>query len=245
MTLIRQMPWPRILAEGTVIVVSILLAFWIDAWWQEQVEAKESHALLSGLQSDFMASQSHVKAWLEGNRRVLRAADEFLAELRNTPLNDELAIRHEWLVAAVSAPTFDPTDTTFRAAVSTGRIDLITDLDLRNALANWRQQLEDTQEDELLIRGIVVNQLVPILSRQVRLGGAFEFDPLIDWFSGREPVDSDTSVTIRATTELEGALAERVFYTHFVVDGLETIHETQEQVLRHLAAALEAPGIDK
>lgn len=240
MTLIRNIAWSRVLAEGSIIVVSILLAFWIDAWWQEQVEKKESQALLRGLHSDFTTSQLHVKEWLAGNERILRAASEFLVDIRKTPVDDEMQVRHEWLVAAVSAPTFDPTDTSLRTAVATGQIELITDQELRNTLAVWRQQLEDTQEDELLIREIVVNQLVPALSRQVRLGKAFEFDPMINWFSGREPVDLSGSSAIQVSSELEGALAEKVFYTHFVVEGLATIHETQGRILRKLEGEIGA-----
>lgn len=234
MTLTRNIPWMRILAEGTIIVVSILLAFWIDAWWQEQVEKRESAALVRGLHADFTASQLHLREWLAGNKRVLQAASEFLMSVRKTPVNDELEVRHEWLVAAVSAPTFDPTDTSLRTAVATGQIELITDQELRNSLAVWRQQLEDTQEDELLIREIVVNQLIPTLSQQVRLGQAFEFDTMISWFAGQQPVEFSGSTVIRVTSEIEGALAEKVFYTHFVVEGLTAIHATQDRILRHL-----------
>ena len=35
---IRQIPWRRILIEGAVIVVSILLAFSIDTWWNDRIE---------------------------------------------------------------------------------------------------------------------------------------------------------------------------------------------------------------
>jgi hypothetical protein len=46
MNLTRNIPWPRILAEGVIIVVSILLAFWIDAWWaSRQVQASEKVVL--------------------------------------------------------------------------------------------------------------------------------------------------------------------------------------------------------
>ena len=30
------MGWPRLLVEGVAIVASILLAFGIDAWWQDR-----------------------------------------------------------------------------------------------------------------------------------------------------------------------------------------------------------------
>jgi hypothetical protein len=37
----RQIPWLRVFVEGVVIVGSILLAFGIDAWWEERQEGVE------------------------------------------------------------------------------------------------------------------------------------------------------------------------------------------------------------
>jgi hypothetical protein len=34
----NNIPWKRLTAEGAAIVVSILLAFWIDAWWDDRAE---------------------------------------------------------------------------------------------------------------------------------------------------------------------------------------------------------------
>jgi hypothetical protein len=196
---IKALQWKRLIAEGAAIVISILLAFWIDAWWQQKVALKEADSLASGLYSDFQESQSHLGEWLVGNERALGAATEFLVELRSTAINDELLVSHEWLLAAIAAPTYSPTDTALKTAIATGQIELIEDPALRNTLAIWRQQIDDTQEDELLIRGLVVNQLVPALSQQVRLGEVFDFNKLINWFTGRQSVDMDGQYTIRAT----------------------------------------------
>jgi hypothetical protein len=37
----RQIPWPRIFAAGVAIVVSILLAFGIQGWWEGRQEQRE------------------------------------------------------------------------------------------------------------------------------------------------------------------------------------------------------------
>jgi hypothetical protein len=42
----RSIPWPRILAEGGAIVVSILLAFGIQAWWEGAQELNERLTLV-------------------------------------------------------------------------------------------------------------------------------------------------------------------------------------------------------
>ncbi len=56
----REIPWLRIIAEGTAIVVSILLAFAIDAWWLRQKELDQADALIASLHADFESSQTHL-----------------------------------------------------------------------------------------------------------------------------------------------------------------------------------------
>ncbi len=144
----------------------------------------------------------------------------------------------ELIVGAIGAPTYSPTDSTLGAAISSGQIGLIESSEIRGILAHWQQQIADTSEDEILIREIVVHQLVPELSEQVRLAEAFDFKRLTDWFLDQSDVRRDELIQLRATTKLEGALAERVFYTTFVVGGLTEIYETQAEILRLLGEHL-------
>ena len=73
MKLARNIPWPRIFAEGAVIVVSILLAFWIDAWWEgRQAEASEK-VILQTLLDDLVAK-----------RQLLAERNEFVGAIRDS-----------------------------------------------------------------------------------------------------------------------------------------------------------------
>lgn len=231
---VRELPWLRILAEGSAIVVSILLAFAIDAWWQRQKQLEQVATLVTGLHSDFVASQAHAEQWMNGNRKILDALTRFRDALAAAPAGEQVTVPLEWVVAAVGAPTYSPTDATLRMAVSSGQVELIENVELRIRLAEWRQQLDDTQEDELLIREIVVHHLVPALSEQVRLAKAFEFDSIVGWFLDDPDLRLDGTVQVTATPRLEGALAERVFYATFVVDGLGDIRDRQAEILRLL-----------
>ena len=40
MTNTNNIQWMRTATEGVAIVVSILLAFWIDTWWEDRKEAR-------------------------------------------------------------------------------------------------------------------------------------------------------------------------------------------------------------
>lgn len=224
----------RIFAEGIAIVASILLAFAIDAWWERRSEREQALELAASLHGDFAASQAHVEQWLAGNRRILEALEALLAAVESRPIGEEVTVPMSAIVGSIGAPTYSPTDTTLSAAISSGQIELIVDHELRNALALWLQQVDDTREDELLIREIAVHHLVPELASQVRLGRAFDFETLTSLFLERPAGDLSTPVTLRTTTRLEGALAERLFYTHFVVSGLSDIRDTQAEILEHL-----------
>ncbi|MDH4107614.1 MAG: hypothetical protein OEW35_04810 [Gammaproteobacteria bacterium] len=234
MKIINQIQWARILAEGAAIVFSILLAFSIDAWWERRSDAEQARALANGLRADFEASQAQVGRWLAGNRRMHESSAELLRRMREAEVGSVIDIPARLLSGTVGAPTYSPTDSTYEAALSSGRIRLITSDELHDALARWRQQLADTAEDELLLREIVVHHLVPDLAKQVRLGGVFEFDNLVGWFMGGAGTLGPGDIRLTVTPELEGVVAERLFYLTFVVNGLAEIETTQAEILRML-----------
>ena len=53
MTNASNIKWKRIAAEGVAVVVSILLAFWIDTLWEDRQEARLETMYLLELQEDF------------------------------------------------------------------------------------------------------------------------------------------------------------------------------------------------
>lgn len=227
-------PWARISAEAVAIVASILLAFAIDAWWQDRGQRLEARNLAAKLYADFQESQAHLENWLAGARRIHVGTGEFLDLLEAAEEGGKVEVPLRLVVAAIGAPTYSPTDAAVEFLSSTGESRL--NEELHNVLARWRQQIADTSEDELLIRQIVVNHLVPELSRQVRLGTAFEYERITGHFAGLDVTARDELLSITVTPGLEAALAERFFYSTFVVDGLDAIYQTQAQILELLEA---------
>lgn len=72
----RSVQWKRISAEGVVIVVSILLAFWIDAWWDRQVEQNSLIDFLSSFERELVSSREDIERTLNLSVGVLRTTDE-------------------------------------------------------------------------------------------------------------------------------------------------------------------------
>ena len=57
----RIIPWKRIGVEAAAIVVSILLAFAIDAWWAERINQSRSEGQLRALAIEFGEVESHLQ----------------------------------------------------------------------------------------------------------------------------------------------------------------------------------------
>ena len=96
-----QIPWLRVFVEGVVIVGSILLAFGIQAWWDESQEREEEQEALAGLSSDFQANIAQLEFV-----STLRA-DSDAAALRLFTMSDE-ELRQDATPYASSPCSRDP-----------------------------------------------------------------------------------------------------------------------------------------
>ena len=81
-----KISWRRILVEGLVIVVSILLAFGIEAWWQERGDRTAELEALVGLHAEFTA----IRERLEGDtlfRGELAGVEDLYERVQALPLD--------------------------------------------------------------------------------------------------------------------------------------------------------------
>jgi len=162
----RQVPWLRILAEGFAIVVSILLAFGIQAWWEGRQERAEEQEILAGLRSDFTA----IERGLINARRVVVRRQERLQWLLSLPdaslANVPVIQADSAFFAFIATGTYEPSEATLDGLVSSGKMDLLQSRELRTKLTAWRRTLDEVQDGEAVMRTLDHEQIVPYLARQ-------------------------------------------------------------------------------
>jgi hypothetical protein len=124
-----------LLAEGAVIVVSILLAFAIDAWWDSAQERSKEDSYLRQLASDLEGTLANIERF--GGRA--EAIDPAAARLvqsyyeAEAPSRDSLAA---WL-SDTGYWVVQPRLGTVEALVTTGDLTLIRDDSLRTFIPNY------------------------------------------------------------------------------------------------------------
>jgi hypothetical protein len=79
----EDIPWKRLTAEAIAIVASILLAFWIDAWWEQRVETNLAIEHLQAFEIELIANTERLDAAIQkvnSGLRHLNAAMTILAD---------------------------------------------------------------------------------------------------------------------------------------------------------------------
>jgi hypothetical protein len=163
----RRVPWLRVTVEGLVIVVSILLAFGLQAWWesrQERIEELETLArVYDELESDLQRLQRAVI-----QTRIESAALE-VANLAVTGTS-RVEVPDTILAQLLGTPTFETLTPTLDGLRQSGRMSIIRDAEVRARIAAWERAVTNLWEWEQRAGAFVNAQVVPALSQRGDVG---------------------------------------------------------------------------
>ena len=223
------------LAEGVVIVLSILVAFGLDAWWDyaKQRSAEVDH--LRALLIDFKETRAGIETTIAHGERIIEHAKVLSAAVAVDPLPSGPQM-DAMLFELVSLPTFEPVVGAYEELIAAGNLRLITDKELRAALAGWGANLRSYATRErwatdqwnlvnapFLLQQMSLAQLVPKGALGAAVENPFPRDhaallhlPYVHnvvvyrWIAAKDVVDSDAQLLRRLeqiVERIERALA--------------------------------------
>ena len=128
--------WGFLIVEAVLIVASILLAFAIDAWWDDRRVQAQRDDLLAALEADFLQTAEDLDTAILKGETLVAAAGGYLDAVRRDPSvdRDSLAVL---FLAVGDVAFFSPTLPSYRTALTTGSIDLIRSTDLIRSLGEF------------------------------------------------------------------------------------------------------------
>lgn len=142
----QKTDWKRLALEAAAIIVSILLAFAIDAWWQERVERQEEEEILVALLADFRQAKENI-AERHKSAVVIQSAINQLAKIsygQSSPPDsatlDQLLGKLSWWFPGGQIPTG-----ALNSLVYGGMLGTIQDDELRLDVADWRRKIDYLQ----------------------------------------------------------------------------------------------------
>lgn len=157
----------RLIFEGVAIVLSILLAFAIDAWWDDRIERAEEREALEALYTEFLANHEQLLAVLERHDDA-RSSFAALLAMNDGEILALSTAQVEQMMRSFAYPrTFDAVRGSLDALIASGRLGIIQDRKLREALTSFDNVLDDAEED----RYYMAQTSMPVWYAIADLGG--------------------------------------------------------------------------
>lgn len=224
------------LREVVVVVLSILIAFGLDAWWDETLERRDERELLTNLVREFRDNESRLTVRLANHQQLAAAADELAGRL-SSARGRRTAVPDSLLLSLLITPTFDPTLGTLEEAQSSGRTRLIRNAELRARLGAWTGLWRDAREEERLAWELVQDQMYPVIANTTDVSDLMELGGR--WLTGQLPEDVGSAEReVSATPALVNYAKHRWVRSRRAVIELSELSEE----LRRIIELLEAEG---
>jgi len=141
----QNIPWLRLAAESTAIVLSILVAFAIDAWWEERQERQDERRYLLSLRQELSSGMEFLAERENTNADMADAHVALIGQMQGDPRATDDSLFY-WLSLASRPGEIDLPRVVFDDLQSSGGTQLIRSDELRVALALYGRRLANIGE---------------------------------------------------------------------------------------------------
>ncbi len=219
--------------EVLTLVAGILIALGLESWRDGRVEQGEVRAELRSVQAELQENLPIIDGYIRWHERSLRATDDMLESLsarRDVEVPDSTV----WGVGFT--PTYDPRRGALDALISSGRLALVQDPELRRALAAHGGTLQDARDEETRSRAYVDLQLGTVLARS----GNTARPQSVNWRDAGVPEDVRARHTrITYSQELENHLARRRLFAILSIESLGAVRASVVDLTRRITELLD------
>ncbi len=237
----RDIPWIRIAAEATAVLVSILLAFAIDAWWAERLERITEREELSRLYNEFSSNRERLDQWVSADGFMQRARSSSLriSEILDAAIkggSETVSVLDVQIGDILRTATFEAETPVYESLVRSGRIEIIENREIVTAIAVWERSLRNAAEIEQTRRQFVNNQLLPAL-----VAGSNIQHVLMNRFVPVQiaPLDPNRMTEIRVDPVLVNLVGERFYWGALTLRSLTQVRDTADHVMFVISKSLE------
>ena len=196
--------WGFLLVEAVLVVLSILLAFAIDAWWDGRQADLQRIELLNAVRADFASTEESLDDAIATAAGFVARTGGFLeavTEQREIGRDSLL-----YLLEGVADFTFyEPSLSSYRNAATTGGISLIRESALLDAFTEFELDLQH-YEQHLVLAGEMY-YLGAVHDLRLAMGG---FEGPAAGTGGRPPIRGDNVFQSRTLVSEEFDLGGRV-----------------------------------
>jgi len=153
------------LYEGIVIVASILVAIALDASWASHQETKVERRVLGELREEFQSAKARVEISVAELETVIEASLDLVGALGKDTIALSPDAAQEMVNRVLTFNTLEVPTSVVDSIVASGQVRLISNSELRDALAEWPAFISDVRENHEWHRVETDEYLIPYLAK--------------------------------------------------------------------------------
>ena len=242
MTETKQIQWKRMGIEASAIVASILLAFAIDAWWDNRRERVLEQESLHDLHAEYEGHKDDVLGANARHLNYLRAVEALLDGCRQGSWRSDEFSLDDAIFALMVPETMDLGEGVRDTLISSGKLEILLDRDLRYELAEWDSVLDELLDDQLNNRELVISLVLPYLARSgVSMSGPLSKTPGQQFWSIPKrslSVSSETMANICSDPEFMSIVEMRYGFMIHTAFEYDRVISAIERMLVRIQASL-------
>ena len=221
------------IVEIFLVVIGILIALQINNWNNNQQNLKKEQDVLKNLKAEVLQNLKEIKRDHEFNVECLDACYTLLEIDKTKSVNPQKI--DSLMGTALDYATFDARLGVVNDVISSGKLELINNEDLRLLLNQWTGELSDYVEDAMVRRNFISNNYA-ILTRYIPVRNGDKTQDRSDYQKSYKikPIKVDISNYQKFIEDTE---VDNAWYSHYINQSFVTINE--EEVERFLLKILD------
>ena len=155
------------LGEIVLVVIGILIALQINNWNEERKSRQEEKDILKSVKLDFVNAIKECEENNEFRTRILTATRELYSIMRGKA-HDYSEDQLDSIIAVLLInPTYNSQTGSLEVLFNSGKINMIQDPEIKEALMLWPQVVEDIKEDEVYSSEHLRYELYPFIRKYI------------------------------------------------------------------------------
>ncbi|MFC4720955.1 DUF6090 family protein [Geojedonia litorea] len=213
------------IGEIILVMIGILLALQVNNWNNNRIERKKETNYIKNINKEFKLNRKQLDTVVFYHRKVSNNATKIL----NLIPIDIKAVNKDSLSFYISETfnhyTFNPQQSSVNSLTNTSSYELISNLELRELLQKWDEQVKDYQEEEILFKEYSFDNYVPYFNNHISFLAFLNNTNIFDY--------NNVDYTFLNSLEFENAIALRKELVNDIIlkSELKEINNTIDRII--------------
>ncbi|KAA3622642.1 MAG: hypothetical protein DWP94_07845 [Flavobacterium sp.] len=213
------------IGEIVLVVIGILIALSLNNWKEDLADQGEESRILGGLKQEFEVNLAEVSRNIKLNTST-RESTIALIQLIHTdnPFTNQRYL-DSLLNEVYMFGSFDAQTGLVNEVISSGKLSIIKDTELRSRLTGVSGLLDNLEEDYIIRNDYYYNHIIPFLSKYVSIINQDKFMDFSGWSETYESNKLDDSPLKQKYKEIDLLQFENLFAIHKVNNEFVNLDE--------------------